>query len=171
MWELYAFWAFVPFFLELHRQMVGGFGDISLWSFFLIAVGFFGCAVGGILSRRHGSARVALVQLSTSGICCLISPFMVSSPTPVFLLFMVVWGVTVIGDSPQFSALTARTAPRDRVGSALTIVNCIGFSITIASIQLLNLLSTGGYAQYLFLALAPGPVFGILAVRGLAGKM
>jgi hypothetical protein len=73
----------------------------------------------------------------------------------------------VVGDSPQFSALNARYAPRQLVGSALTIGNCIGFSITIASIQLLNVLATTAGPAWLFVALAPGPVLGLIALRPL----
>ena len=171
MWELYAFWAFLPFFLGLYHSRVSPLTDLSLWSFALIAVGFFGCAFGGILSRRHGSARVAQVQLVISGLCCLLSPLSLQLPKPAFLLFMTLWGVTVIGDSPQFSALTARTAPRDRVGSALTMVTCIGFSITILSIQLLNTLSGLARPEFLFLALAPGPLFGTWSTLRLVGRM
>jgi len=83
------------------------------------------------------------------------------------LMFMLLWGITVIGDSPQFSALNAVTAPKAYVGSALTIANCIGFSITVVSIQLLSTLAEVVGPQYLFLALAPGPVFGLLALRPL----
>jgi hypothetical protein len=80
------------------------------------------------------------------------------------LAFLLAWGVTVAGDSPQFSALNAHFAPTQLVGSALTIVSSIGFAITIVSIQLLQgMLPTVG-GQYLFLLLLPGPVFGLLAL-------
>jgi hypothetical protein len=75
--------------------------------------------------------------------------------------------VVVVGDSPQFSALNAANAPRESVGSALTIGNCIGFAITIGSIQLLNAASGTLPAEYLFLLLAPGPALGLLALRPL----
>jgi hypothetical protein len=72
-----------------------------------------------------------------------------------------------VGDSPQFSALNAKNAPREWVGSALTIGNCIGFAITIASIQLLN--SCAGLVRpaYLLLLLTPGPILGLVALRPL----
>ena len=89
------------------------------------------------------------------------------APAPVFLAFLLVWGVTVVGDSPQFSALNAANAPRAFVGSALTLANCIGFAITIPAIELLNAAAGALSVQYLFLLLAPGPVFGLLAMRPL----
>ncbi len=161
MWELYALWAFIPVALAAR----GAGLDVPLWSFIAIAAGFLGCAGGGLLSLRAGSARVAFAQLAASGACCLASPFLFTAPAPVFLAFLVFWGIVVVGDSPQFSALNAAHAPRELVGSALTIGNCIGFAITIVSIQLLAWVATWLPVQYLFLLLAPGPVVGLLALR------
>lgn len=167
MWELYALWAFVPFALAAHAQAAGAPLNVPLWSFAMIAAGFAGCAIGGRVSLRAGSARVAFAQLAASGACCALSPLALHAPTPVFLAFLLFWGVVVVGDSPQFSALNAANAPREWVGSALTIGNCIGFAITIASIQLLNLAAPHFGATWLFLLLLPGPLLGLLALRPL----
>jgi predicted MFS family arabinose efflux permease len=166
MWELYAFWAFVPVALAARAAV----DNVSVWSFAVIAAGFAGCAGGGLVSLRAGSARVALAQLSTSGACCLLSPLLFLAPAPAFVAFLLVWGVAVVGDSPQFSALNAANAPPGLVGSALTIANCIGFAITIPSIELLNAAAGWLPVQYLFLLLVPGPVFGLVAMRPLLGK-
>ena len=77
-------------------------------------------------------------------------------------------GTAVVGDSPQFSTIVARTAPRDLVGSALTLVNCIGFSITVVSLSLVQWLVTVLSLQYLLVVLAPGPILGLIAMRPLA---
>jgi hypothetical protein len=119
---------------------------------------------GGLASLRVGSARVAFAQLAASGVCCAVSPLLFHAPTPVFLGFLLFWGVVVVGDSPQFSALNAQSAPRDRVGSALTIANCIGFSITIFSIELLNAASGVLPAHWLFVLLVPGPLLGLASL-------
>lgn len=166
MWELYAFWAFVPVALSAY----GAVENIPVWSFVVIAAGFVGCALGGAVSLRVGSVRVAVVLLAISGVCCLASPLFALTPGPIFLSFLIVWGVAVVGDSPQFSALNAANAPPGLVGSALTIVNCIGFAITIPSIELLNATIDWLSAQYVFLLLVPGPVFGLLAVRPLVSR-
>ena len=65
MWELYALWAFVPFALAVLAPDADAFW-ISRWSFLVIAAGAVGCVVGGLLSRRAGSATVAGVQLMGS---------------------------------------------------------------------------------------------------------
>ena len=163
MWELYAFWAFVPFVLA---ACAPGW-SVPLWSFVIIAAGALGCVGGGLVSLRIGSARVAFAQLAASGICCLLSPLLLLASPAQVVVFLVFWGIVVVGDSPQFSALNAAHAPRERVGSALTIGNSIGFAITIGSIQLLNLAAHRVDANWLFLLLAPGPAFGLWALRPL----
>lgn len=163
MWELYAFWAFVPVVLAARAPE----HNVPLWSFVVIAAGALGCIGGGLISLRAGSARVAYAQLAASGACCLASPVLLLAPPAIVLAFLVFWGVAVVGDSPQFSALNAANAPRESVGSALTIGNCIGFTITIGSIQLLNAAASTFPVEYLFLLLAPGPALGLLALHPL----
>jgi MFS family permease len=168
MWELYAFYTFVPWILAAHAAHAAGSAlSVPLWSFAVIAAGSLGCVAGGLASLRAGSAPVAFAQLAASGLCCALSPLAFHAPTPVFLGFLLFWGVVVVGDSPQFSALNAHSAPRERVGSALTIANCIGFGITIFSIELLNAASGRIAPQWLFLLLAPGPALGLAALRPL----
>lgn len=168
MWELYAFWAFVPLVLAAHVNQAMPVGlNVSLWAFAVIAAGALGCAGGGLVSLRAGSARVAFAQLAASGACCALSPLLFHAPTPLFLAFLLFWGIVVVGDSPQFSALNAAYAPPALVGSALTIANCIGFSITIVSIQLLNTAAKFIGADWLFLLLTPGPILGLLALSPL----
>jgi MFS family permease len=162
MWELYTLWAFVPVFLSNYLANKAESLNVSYWAFVIIAAGFLGCAGGGLLSKKAGSAKVAFYQLAASGICCLISPVMFQVPTGLFLGFLIFWGIVVVGDSPQFSALSAQTAPPELVGSALTLINCIGFFITIFSIQIANYLITLISPDYIFLFLTPGPIFGLI---------
>jgi len=168
MWELYAFWAFVPLVLAGYAAGRPGLDlNVPLWSGLVIAAGFVGCAAGGMWVPRLGSARVAFAQLAVSGLCCVISPLLFFAPPWVFLCFLLLWGITVVGDSPQFSALNAATAQRRLVGSALTIVNCIGFTITIFSVELLSWLVPRVGAPFLYPVLAFGPLLGLLSLRPL----
>lgn len=167
MWELYALWTFVPVYLSAQGGGASATSSVSLWCFVIIGAGAVGCVAGGLLSQRFGSAKVAFFQLAASGLCCLLSPLAFWLPQSALLAFLVFWGIVVVGDSPQFSALNARYAPRHLVGSALTIVNCIGFAITIVSIQLLGSMLAAVGPQFLFLLLAPGPILGLLVLRPL----
>lgn len=169
MWELYGFWAFVP--LALATRMANAAGEtVSLAAFVVIAMGSLGCVVGGFTAMRVGSASVASVMMVVSGVLCLASPLVFALPLPLFLALVCLWGFAVVGDSPQFSTLVARYAVPELRGSALTIVNSIGFAITIPSIQLLTTLSGRMPVPWIYLALAIGPVLGWMAMRPLVGE-
>jgi hypothetical protein len=110
---------------------------------------------------------VAVVQLAISGACCLAAPWMLQAPLPLFLAWLLLWGITVAGDSPQFSALTARNAPAASVGSVLTFTNCIGFAVSAASIELFVRLAQHQPLTQLLPWLALGPALGLVAMRPL----
>lgn len=167
MWELYALWAFLPIYIGAYLGPEVSAATVSSWCFAIIGAGAVGCVGGGLLSLRLGSAPVAFCQLAASALCCVLSALAVWLPQPLMLAFLVVWGIVVVGDSPQFSALNARYAPSQLVGSALTIVNCIGFAITIVSIQILQRTFPAIGAQFMFILLLPGPVFGLVALSRL----
>jgi hypothetical protein len=105
-----------------------------------------------------------------SGICCLLAPWLLSAPLIWFLLWLAVWGITAAGDSPQFSTLTASNAPKHAVGSVLTLTNCIGFALSIVSIELFTSLAQEHQLASLLPWLGIGPLLGVLAMRPLMGK-
>jgi MFS family permease len=166
MWELYTFWVLVP--LILATQLNGQ--ALSFAAFGVLGIGAVGCIGGGWLAKRWGSARVATLQLSMSGICCLLAPWLLYAPLIWFLLWLAVWGITAAGDSPQFSTLTASNAPKHAVGSVLTLTNCIGFAISIVSIELFTSLAQEHQLASLLPWLGIGPLLGVLAMRPLLGK-
>lgn len=163
MWELYTLWVLMPLILATRLQ-----GTALSWAaFWVLGAGALGCVAGGWLAPRWGSARVAAVQLATSGLCCLLAPWLMQAPDALFYAWLLVWGITVSGDSPQFSALTARNAPPQAVGSVLTLTNSIGFGISIVSILLFVELSEHVALGPLLTGLALGPALGLLALRPL----
>ncbi len=164
MWELYTVWVLMPLVLATRLQ---GAVAVSGWAFVALGAGALGCVVGGLLAPRFGSARVAGTQLATSGLCCLAAPWLLQAPLPLFLAWLVLWGITVAGDSPQFSALTAANAPREAVGSVLTLTNSIGFAISALSIELFVRLSATQPLATLLPWLALGPLLGLIALRPL----
>ena len=166
MWELYTFWVLVP--LILATQLSGQ--ALSFAAFGVLGIGAVGCIGGGWLAKRWGSARVATLQLSMSGMCCLLAPWLLSAPLIWFLLWLAVWGITAAGDSPQFSTLTASNAPKHAVGSVLTLTNCIGFALSIVSIELFTSLAQEHQLSSLLPWLGIGPLLGVLAMRPLLGK-
>lgn len=164
MWELYAFIVLVP--LIVASRLTAG-ASVSAASFCAIAAGFVGCVGGGLVARRFGSARVAHLQLATSAACCLASPVMLAAPLPVFFGWLLLWGATVAGDSPQFSALTAQNAPPQAVGSVLTFSNCIGFAISVVSIELFVSAAHAWPLAQVLPWLAVGPLLGLWMMRPL----
>ncbi|WP_299153629.1 nitrate/nitrite transporter [uncultured Christiangramia sp.] len=172
MWELYAFWAFVPFMLKIYNHFhPDSISNIPLYSFLIIGSGAVACAISGILSERFGVAHVARTALIFSGICCLISPLLMLFASEVFfIIFLIFWGVMVIADSPLFSTLIARSAPAEGRGTALTLVNSIGYAITILSIQIVGRSQELLPQQYMFVILAAGPILGVIYIKNFRSK-
>jgi MFS family permease len=164
MWELYAFWAFVPLMLLTYQSSVPQLEiNIPLLSFMIIGVGGISCVIGGYLSESIGAKKVAFSALALSCLCCIVSPWILTCSSPVIVItFLIFWGLVVIADSPLFSTLVAHNAEPEMKGTALTIVNCIGFGITIVSIQLLSWLQVWIPVNYTFLFLALGPIVGLI---------
>ena len=171
MWELYAFWAWLPAFLAASANASGATdAPTALWAFACFAIGVAGCLWGGWAADRVGRARVVRTALITSGVCCLLSAVLFDAPFAVVVALCLVWGVAVIADSAQFSALVTEHAPSHAVGTALTLQTSIGFLLTIGSIQLLPVIAGAVGWRWAMMVLALGPMAGLLAVRRLAGR-
>lgn len=162
MWELYAVFAFVPLLLaEIDTH------NADIWSFAFFAIGFTGCALGGLVAQKFGSKPVAMSALFISGSACVISPILLTLPKTFSIAIIMLWGAMVVADSPQFSALNTRFAPKEYVGSALTIVNCLGFLITIFTIELTGMWIKHFGIQTAFLTLCLGPLFGWISMKNI----
>ena len=167
MWELYAFWTIVPLIVSRSAldQVYPALGVAGL-SFCIMAFGAIGSLLGGLISQRIGSDRVALSALATSGGCGFLFVLIHAQlPSWGLLVLLALWGASVVADSPQFSALAAKACPRDAVGSALAIQNSIGFAITVISIACTTWLFERVGIDALWI-LVPGPVLGLLGYIG-----
>lgn len=165
-WELYTFWVFVPIILgDFKTQHPTLAINVPLLSFAVIGIGSLACVASGLISQLYGAKRVALIALAISGSCCLFSPFILAAHSLTILLgFLLIWGMAVVADSPLYSTLIAQNAMAELKGTALTIVTSLGFAITIVSIQLVSALRTPENSRLIYLLLAPGPIFGIIAM-------
>ncbi len=173
MWELYAFWSLIALYLTASFQSTesGTASSVPILAFGIIAAGSLGCILGGWISRKVGEERVSLGALAISGSLCTMSWWLFDRNAMIVTVVALIWGMFVIADSPQFSALAARHCPPEYTGTALTIQNGIGFGITAFSIQLTASLGQNWGWKWAFPILAIGPILGISALSRLHRKV
>jgi len=171
MFELYAFWTWIPAFLAASalRSNPGAdmTGAVSLIAFGTIAVGGAGCIWGGLFADRNSRERLVTISLGASGACCLMVGFFFGASLWLLAPLALVWGFFVVADSAQFSALVTESVPDHAVGTALTIQTSIGFLLTMVTIQGIPLVAEQIGWQWSFAVLALGPLAGIASIRRL----
>ena len=169
-WELYAFWMLTPLLVTKEIGRMNLPATLIPWvSFCIIAVGLLGCVGGGWLSRRFGSFYVAYFALFTSCIICAVYPLLTWLPGSLLLILLVLWGLSVIADSPQFAAMAAVNAPQEYVGSSLAVINAVGFALTIPSIWITSSLWNLQWPWVVWWLL-PGSILGLLSLKNFEKK-
>lgn len=173
MFELYAFWTWIPSFLAASIAATAGGRFraprlISLLAFATIAVGGLGSVWGGLFADKGGRERLVSISLVMSGACCLASGILFGRPIWMLGALAMTWGFFVIADSAQFSTLVTESVPPHTVGTALTVQTSLGFLLTMLPMQLVPLIAQRAGWRWGFAMLALGPVFGIAAIRRLA---
>jgi MFS family permease len=169
MWELYAMWAwFLAFATDsLARRSAGETNarqTAALATFAVIGIGAVGCWLGGILGDRWGRTRTTAAAMAISGVCALVIGFAFGAPFPLVVAIGLVWGVTVVADSAQFSTVVTELADQSYVGTALTLQLAVGFTLTVVTIWLVPILRDHLGWRWTFAFLAPGPFVGLLVM-------
>ncbi len=162
--DSYAFWSLSASYLSASFSRTGSAVSVPLVVFSVIGVGVFSCILGGWISRSVGEKAVAMASLIVSFMFCIFSGIVFRLPPGLLIPVFLFWGIFVISDSPQFSALAARSCPAEYTGTALTIQNGIGFAITVVSIQFIAWASQHVGWQWAFTFLAIGPFLGAVAM-------
>ena len=166
MWELYAMWSWIGVFLEWALAQAGSplAARTGLVTFAVIASGAAGCVVAGLLADRFGRTAITMGAMAASGACAAGIGFSPALGAAAVIAIALVWGVTVIADSAQFSASVAELAEPHLVGTMLTLQTCMGFLLTFLMIQAMPAIVAHVGWTFAFAVLAIGPVFGVLAM-------
>jgi len=172
MWELYAMWTWIAVFVAASERLRRGpeidvTGFAALTTFAVIGSGAIGCWLGGRLADRWGRTLVTSAAMVASGSCALGVGLLFGAPLPVLAPVLLIWGITVVADSAQFSAAVSELAPSDYVGTALTLQTSLGFLLTCATIYLLPMVAAKIGWQWSMSVLAIGPLWGVMAMLAL----
>ncbi|MFL1875162.1 nitrate/nitrite transporter [Hansschlegelia beijingensis] len=178
MWELYAMWGWFLVFVTAAPPSLGvpSAAAASLITFAVIGVGAFGALLGGLLADRIGRTATAAGMMAVSGTCALLIGVVFDGPVWLFAIVALIWGVSVVGDSAQFSAMATEVSDPRYVGTALAVQLGVGFALTILSIRLVPVFVDWVGWRWSFMLLTPGPVIGVAAMLALrrrpeAGKI
>jgi len=171
MWELYAMWTWIAGFVEasLHTSSPGIAAPFwaKLAAFFIIGLGALGCFGGGLFADRWGRTTLTIGAMLTSGSCAVLAGFLFGSSPWLLVVFCVVWGVTVVADSAQFSASVVELSDAEHIGTMVTVQTCVGFLLTMVSIHLVPPINAAVGWHWTFLFLAVGPFLGAWAMYAL----
>ncbi len=138
MWELYAFWGWIGPFMIFTAMNQGSsiqeaqqFGNF--WGGLFIVIGALGTWLGGKLSDTWGRVNMLRPLLAIGLVCSLIYGWLSFAPLYVVIIIGLVYGMTVVGDSPIYSAAASELSEEATVGFSLAIQQVVGYSITIVS--------------------------------------
>jgi MFS family permease len=165
MWELYAMWTWTPVMIRASLAHTGSRPELAeVGSFLVLGAGAAGCVIAGLIADRVGRTIVTSWAMIVSGACCLVIGLLYQSSPWLLLTVAVIWGASVVADSAQFSTCVTELANPQYIGTALTLQTCLGFLLTTLSIELIPILVGKVGWEFAFMALAPGPAFGVFSM-------
>ncbi len=171
MWELYAMWAWiaaataVSYSSSLPLPEAEWLSKIT--AFVAIGAGGIACIFAGKAADRIGKADVTIIAMALSGTAAIATAMTFGGPVWLTFVIVVIWGIAIIPDSAQFSAIVADASPADQVGSLMTLQTALGFALTFVTVQATPYLASVFGWPTIIAGLAIGPAFGIVAMARL----
>lgn len=169
MWELYAFWAWCAAIATASYAALGTEAENAgrLTAFVAISLGGLACLPAGILADRIGKARVAQLAMIASTIAGIAAALSFGGPIWLSALCLILWGITIIPDSAQFSALVADASPPEIAGSLMTFQTALGFALTALTVQVTPVFAESFGWPITLAVMVLGPAFGVVAMQRL----
>ena len=168
MWELYALWAWVApaaaasYALRMSPEQAVEWSKLT--AFLAIGAGALLCPFAGRIADRLGKAELTILAMACSGTSALLAAAVFGGPALLVAAVFILWGLTVIPDSAQFSALVADFSSPEITGSLMSLQTALGFALTILTVQVTPLLAAWLGWPGLFCLLAIGPLAGIASM-------